>query len=216
MRRAAALLIASLAAPAYAQAELHLSATATVAIQPDQLVADLTALGSGASAASAQRQVNQLIASAQALASKATDVTASAQDYSVTYAEGTRRWTAQQTLELRGADGAATLALTGQLQALGLAIGSLGWQASDALLDQAQQDAAIRALFKLRENATADARALDLAVDHFKSVDVSGGPVAQPMMGMRFAAMAVPAPQSTRQAQNVSATVSADVVLKPK
>jgi predicted secreted protein len=198
---------------------LHLSETAAVHVQPSLLVADLVANAESPVAVTAQRRVNDLMAQAAARAEKIADVTAVFEGYSTTFIDRSNgvaaRWIASQTLELRGKNADAILALVGQLQALGLSIGNLGWQVPEAELEAAGQKARLEALASLRQEAAAAAKVLGLEVAAYETVDLSGSPAPifngpRPMM----AAMAMPAPMATRDSQAVTATVTGDIILK--
>ncbi|HTR17818.1 MAG TPA: SIMPL domain-containing protein [Acetobacteraceae bacterium] len=199
---------------------LHLSASATIRAAPDELVADLTGLGIAADAVAAQRRVNEMMQRALQVARTVPGVSTVFRDYSATLTEDhPPRWAAQQTLELRGRDGDTLLELVGRLQGLGLVIGGLTWQVSPEHAATARQEAVIAALRTLRQNAAADAEALGLAVDGLQDVRVGSGlmPLAgrvQPR-GMVAMAAAMPPPNATPEAQDVTAEVNGDVVLKP-
>jgi uncharacterized protein YggE len=200
-------------------AELHLSASATVQVAPDELVADLSALGNSPTAAAAQRRVNTLIGAAAKAAGSVVSVKVAFRDYSVQFVdEPPAHWVAQQTVELRGRDGAALLDLVGELQSLGLAIGSLDWQVSPARADAAQQEATIAALKHLRSQAAGAAQALGVEVDHFQSVQLNGGarpiPYGRAVPAMMAMAAPMPPPSSSPTAQDVTADVEGDVVLR--
>ena len=198
---------------------LHLSETATVEVQPTLLVVDLEASAESPVAVTAQRRVNDLMAQAAARAEKVVGVTAVFQDYSTSFIDrsngGAAHWIASQTLELRSKSADALLALAGQLQALGLSIGNLGWQVPQDELDAAGRKARLEALSSLHQEAAAAAKVLGLEVAAYEAVDLSGGPAPifngpRPMM----AAMAMPAPIATRDSQAVTATVTGDIILK--
>jgi hypothetical protein len=71
------------------------------------------------------------------------------------------------------------------------------------------------ALKSWRAAAAEAAVALGLVVDHIDSVDIREGPPVFPMERPAFAmAATMRAPQSTADSQDVTATVSADVVLR--
>ncbi len=193
---------------------LRLSATGSVSAAPDVLVAELTAQSTAPSPATAQRRVNAMIAEAMKTAAGVTGVAAKAIGYTVGQADEKRvAWTAQQTLDLRSADGPALLDLVGTLQAHGLVTASLDWELSPDKQQQAHDAATTAALKTLQARAATAAQALGLQVDSFKEVrlDESGiGP--RPMM--RMMAASATAPQATPGQQDVTAQVSADVVLR--
>lgn len=197
---------------------LHLAATRTVKIAPDMLVASLSAVATAAKPVAAQQQVNALVAKAKAMTDRAAGIKTAFQGYSVSFIDDKpAHWTAQQTVEVRGADGEAVLQLVGHLQGLGLLIDSLGWQVSPDRADQAQRAATLDAIHGLRDEAGEAARALGMEVDRFQHVDLSGEPRIVPLMRGRMemaAKMPMAAPVSTPEEQEISATVSADVWLR--
>ena len=202
-----------------APTQLHLGASASVQASPDELVADLVAQSTSRSAAAAQRQVNNLNAEGMSEARGVAGVDARAIGYSVDPGDDKRTtWTAQQTLELRGHDGPSLLDLTGRLQERGFATASLDWQLSDAARRKAHDAATIDALKRLQQRARDAAAALGLRVDRLQDVRLDDTPVFQPRPGgpmvMMAARMAAP-PQATASPENVTAEVTADVLLRP-
>jgi uncharacterized protein YggE len=207
--------------PANGPPILHLTETASVNVQPTLLVADLVASSDAPIAVTAQRRVNNLMAQASGPASKVADIKAVFQDYSTNFIDRANavpaHWIAYQTLELRGKDSEALLALVGQLQGLGLTIGNLGWQVPQDEMDAASRRARLAALARLREEAADAASTLGLSIAGYQDIDLTGGAVPptpfyarpRPMM---MAAMA--APIATPDAQNVTQTVAADVFLR--
>ena len=126
-------------------------------------------------------------------------------------------WTAQQTLELRGSDAPALLDLTGKLQEQGLAAASLDWQLSSSLRRKAHDEATTAALKELQARAASAAATLGLKVDHLQDVrlDAPDFQSRRPLGMMAMAARTMPPPQATAAPEDVTADVSADVVLKP-
>ena len=199
---------------------LHLSATGSVQASPDQLVADLVAQATAPAAATAQRRVNEMIAAGMKAAQGVAGVEARAIGYSVSPNDDKRpTWTAQQTLELRGADGPALLDLAGTLQQQGLAAASLDWQLSPALRRKAHDEATTAALKELQERAASAAATLGLHVGFLRDVrldepdPVPHGPYR--VMGLAARAMPAPPPQATATPEDVTAQAAADVVLRP-
>src|SRR5271165_1270613 len=79
-----------------------------------------------------------MMAQAKAAVAAVPGVQAAFRDYTVGYADERKKsWTAQQTVELRGADAAPFLDLVGTLQAAGLTVDDLDWRVSDEKADQA-------------------------------------------------------------------------------
>ena len=197
---------------------LRLSAAGSVQVAPDRLVAQLVASSTSTSAATAQRDVNALIAGGMTAARAVTSVEARATGYSVSPVDEKHlSWVAQQTLELRGPDATALLDLAGRLQERGLAMAGLEWQLSPSLRQQAHDEATIQALRRLQAQAASAAATLGLHVDHLQEVrlDGLGFQPRQPAGMMAMARMASPPPQATAAPEAVDAEVSADVLLRP-
>ncbi len=200
---------------------LHLSASATVKVGPDELVASLQGVGIAPTAVAAQRHVSELMVKAKADAAGAAGVKTSFQDYSVDFTDQKpTHWTAQQTVELRGAEGEQVLDLVGRLQGIGLAVADLGWQVSADRAEQARQSATVKALKSLRVQASAAAAALGMEVDRIQSVVLNGQPCVAPFAqgglatARAMAATLMPAPNVSRENQDVTATATADVILR--
>jgi uncharacterized protein YggE len=199
---------------------LHLSETATIAVPPTLPVADLVASSQSPSAVTTQRYVNNLMARADLLADKVPGIVAEFQDDSTDFVDAANgvpaHWEASQTLEIRGHSGEVVLGLVGQLQAIGLSLGNLGWQVPQDEADAAGRKARLQALASLRQEALAAAQTLDLSVEGYQSVDLTGGPspILSPAPMQMEAAMAPPL--ASADSQNISATVSADVILTAK
>ena len=193
---------------------LHLSETATITVPPTLLVADLVASSQSPSAVTTQRHVNDLMARADLLAGKVPGIVTDFQDYSTDFVDAANgvpaHWDASQTLEIRGYLGEVVLGLVGQLQAIGLSLGDLGWQVPPDEADAAGRKARLQALASVRQEALAAAQTLDM------SVDLTGGPspILSPAPMQMEAAMAPPL--ASADSQNISATVTADVILVAK
>jgi uncharacterized protein YggE len=200
---------------------LHLDESATVNVTPSLLVADLVASSDAPAAVTAQRRVNNLMAQASGLAGKVSGLKAVFEDYSTSFIDRSNgvlaHWIANQTLELRATNSEALLTLVAQLQGLSLTIGNLGWQVPQDEMDAANQKARLDALSKLRQEASDAAGALDMVVAGYQDIDLTGGnnlptPFFARPRPMMMAAMA--APIATPDAQTVTETVTADVLLR--
>lgn len=197
---------------------LHLSATGSVQVAPDQLAAELVAQSTSPSAAVAQRQVNTMMANGMKAAQAIVGVDARAVGYSV--APGDEKhatWVAQQTLELRGADGPALLDLAGKLQERGLALASLDWQLSRPVRLKAHEEATTAALKELQTQAASAAATLGMHVDHLQDVRMDEASLQPRQLAPMLAAvsrMSAP-PQASAAPEEVTAQVSADVLLRP-
>lgn len=199
---------------------LHLSVTASVTVMPDELVAQLTAQADAASAGAAQAQVNDMVSKALAAAKPLAGVLASTTQYSVWHQTDPKVvWHASQGVALRSHNGARLLALVGQLQAAGLAVGDLSWQLSPALADKSYEQAMAKAIDKLTARTDAAAALLHLRARGFTQVtlgDDSSEPGPRPMLRMMAAAapMAAPPPSAQADLVTVSATVSGSARLE--
>ena len=197
---------------------LHLSASSTLQASPDQLVAALLAQATSTSVATAQRRVNAMVADGIKAAQDVAGVEVRTTGYSV-YPNDDKRatWIAQQTLELRGTDGPALLDVVGKLQGQGLATSSLDWRLSPALRRKAHNEATTTALRELQTRADAAAAALSLHVDHLRDVrlNASEPQPRQPFPARAMNAAVMAAPQVTAASEDVTAEVSAEVVLRP-
>lgn len=200
-----------------AETLLHLSASGSVQVAPDQLVADLIAQDTSPSAADAQRRVNALVAQGMQAARAVSGVDSRAIGYEVLPADEKRaKWFAQQTLELRSAEGPVLLDLANRLQQWGFVTASLDWRLSPGLRRKAYAEAMTAALKAMQEQAASAATTLGLHLDYLKDVQLQPrefGPV-RPMMAMA-ARVGAPAPQATAAPEDVTAEVSAEVVLRP-
>jgi uncharacterized protein YggE len=197
---------------------LHLAATDSVQLIPDELVAFLSAIQISNTAIAAQRQVNALIRDATAELRRQPGIEFAVRDYSVfVTAEKPPRWTAQQSLAVRGRDSDALLELASRLQAKGLALGGLTWRSSSERVQRAYDQATILAVDSMRLRAEAAAKALGLAVDHFQDIRLDDENRVMPMARLATPNMApaVVPPQSTPEPEQIVAHVASDVVLKP-
>ncbi len=211
---AAFLALLLLIGPARAATILHLSATATVQVVPDELDAELAAESAAASPVAAQNAVNAMIGKALAAARAVPAVTASTGAYSVWYVTDPHpAWQARQTLVLSAHDGAALLGLVGKLQGAGLAVSSLGWQLAAETAQKAREQAQAIALAQLKGRAEAAAKVLGLHFAGFREVWLNppSPSLIQPMMLM--AARGAP-PNAVPAETTVAATVEADVTLE--
>lgn len=223
MMRAATLILGIfLAGPAAAETLLHLSESARVMVQPDELAAVLRAEAVTSSAAEAQAQVNAAMAGAVALARQTAGVRVTTGAYTVwpqtlsARPVGRQDWRASQTLDLRGGDGAVLLTLVGVLQQRGLAASQLGWQVAAETERHARAEATKQALGNLRARAEEAAGVLGLHFDSFREVrlDAPARPHPMPMRAMAASSPVSSPPTVEAEPVPVEASVEADVVLK--
>jgi predicted secreted protein len=217
----AAALFAAAPLAAHAETLLKLSQDARVMVHPDTLAATLRIEADRPTASEAQARVNEQTAKAIALARKAPHVVATTGSYSVWHqTQPTDRWHAAQTVQLRGTDGPAMLALVGELQGQGMAVQQLAWQLSPEARRKAQSEATAKALKTLTARATEAAGLLGLRFVEFREVRLDGAqPTPRPMPLMMAApagARAAPPPVAETEDVTVTASVGADAVLAPK
>lgn len=194
---------------------LHLEASATVMVAPDELEAELAAPGQAASPAAAQAQVNALMAAALVAVRRIAAVRASTGGYAVWRPnEPKDAWRASETLSLTSENGPALLALVGALQAKGLTVSSLAWRLAPATERAAREKAEATAITKLEGRAEAVAKLLGLRFEAFREVWLNP-PARPPIQPMLAATRAVPAPEAIAAPEAVSASVTADATLVP-
>ncbi len=215
--------LAAGAARAAPQTVLTLSATGSVTVVPDQMVASLEAQGAASTAAQAQNEVNRLMAAALAQARATAGVTAFTADYSVSENDPTENqkpgYQASQTLNLTipapgGAPPAAFTALVGKLQQEGLLLDTLDGQLSAGGADAARRAATIDALHRLKADADAIAAALGDKAGEIQTLSIDAGnpgPIAPRMMMMAAAA----APQAAPGPVTIQVTAEANITLAP-
>ncbi len=220
MRVATLILGVLLAGPAAAETLLHLSESARVMVQPDELAASLRAEAVAANAAEAQTQVNTTMAGAVTLARQSAGVHVTTGFYTVwpqtiVHPGGRQDWRASQSLELRGGDGAVLLTLVGALQQRGLAVSQLGWRVAAETERHARAEATKQALTRLRARAEEAAGVLGLHFDSFREVRLGATlrPRPLPMRAIAATPAATP-PTAEAEPVPVEASVEADVVLK--
>ena len=125
-------------------------------------------------------------------------------------------WQASQTLELHAHDGTALLRIVGELQQRELAVGQLAWQLAPETARRARQEATTAAVKALRSRAEDAAALIGLQFNSFREVRLDNP--RPPIMPRGFATSAMAATEPNAEAGDitVSATVEADVILKPR
>lgn len=213
---AGGLALAALAgtAPARAGTILHISASATVQVMPDQLHAELAAEATAVTPVRAQDSVNTLIGTALKAAQGIAGVTTSTGAYSVWYVTDPRpHWQARQTIMLDAKNGPVLLGLVGELQTDGLAVSDLGWQLAPKTLAAAQDKAEAIALSELKGRAEAAAKILGMHFSTFRQVWVSQPRHPLPIQPMALMAARGAPPNAVPAESSVVATVQAEVRL---
>lgn len=207
------------ATPAAADTLLHFQQTASVRVQPDELVAVLEARASGATPADAQSELNTTIDNALRTAHAATAVIVSTGAYLVwdDTSQHSDIWKASQSLDLHSQDGPALLRLIGTLQQQALGVTRLEWRLSDTAEQSARAAAQRRVLQSLRNRAEEAAAALDMRFVEFRDIRLDGEAPA-PRLPMPFvhAALAAAPPSAESEPLAVTATADVEAVLQPR
>ncbi|HWX47377.1 MAG TPA: SIMPL domain-containing protein [Roseomonas sp.] len=202
-----------------AETVLSLAESAEVLRAPDEIRATLRVEARGANAAAVQSQVNGIMAKALEQARSVREVQASTGGYWTHRDNGKNNWTASQALTLRGNAPGPLLELAGALQEQGLVMGGLDWSLSRPQEIAARQEAGRMAIEALRERAEAVAGQLGMRVVNLRSLrlDAATQPVPRMAMAMMAARQdkAAPPPVSAPDAVPVSATATAEFVLRP-
>jgi uncharacterized protein len=213
----------ALAAPAQPppQTVLHLTQTAERRLPRDRLHVELRAEKGASNPEAVEAAINRSMAKALAEARRVGGITVETESYSVYRTipqKGVAEWHGAQSLRLSGADFAALLKLAGVLQADGLVISNLAYEASPEAARGAEDALTAQALADLGRRAAAIARQLHLSVLRYRDVSVGnaeaeGGPVP------RFAAMAataaMAAPVGAPGEATIRVTVGAEILLGP-
>lgn len=221
----ACLLLLSLVASAFADPPaptmLHLTQTAEKKLTRDVLHVELRAEKNGADAQTVQNAINQAMAKALDEAHQAQGIEVETGSYSVYNIETQSVWRGSQSLYLSGGDSGAVLKLAGALQAQGLAMSNMGYEASHKVLRGAEDDLTAEALTTLQARAAAIAQQLHLSVLGYSDLTI-GNAQTQGSLMPRFAAMAAGSPAQMAPPvgaageATVSVTVNAQVLLGAK
>jgi predicted secreted protein len=217
LRLAALVLLAAVplaAAPLARAGELTLAETAAREVTNDRFVARLAGRAVAGDPATAQDDLNALMARATAAAADTPALTVDTGGYVVRIEqpeEAPERWVAEQELRLESADRAAVTAAVGTLQDLGLATRALGARVSEARA-AGVRDALIReAVAALRARAEVAASAFDLEVAGWRAVHLDGARPAPRMMQADAAASSAPVLTAGRTTVRVTVEATAEL-----
>ena len=212
------LILALLLVPALAAAgELSLAETAAREVANDRFTARLEGRVEAGDPATAQAELNALMADALAavpadagleVETGAYDVRPRRDEDGADDGDAVEGWVARQTLHLDGADRAALVTAVADLQALGLATRGLGARLSDARADTVRDGLVREAIAAMRARAAVAAAALDQEVAGWLAVRIDGARPAPRMMQADAAtARAGAAPELTVGTTTVRVTV---------
>ncbi len=206
---------------------VNLSATESVEVEQDMLIANLRFEAENIDPRAVQSEVNSMMKKALDLAVSVSSVKASTQQYYVheydrSRGQGARRdivWRAQQGLMLKGKKADDLLKLAGDLQDIGLKMNGLNYMVSPELLEETRNGLLEDALEKLRVKADRTAKALGKTKTEFLQINVDTGGYYQPPM-MRTMAMAdgamekgMAAPVAAPGESQITLTVSTQALL---
>jgi predicted secreted protein len=186
-----------LLAPLAHAGELTLAATAAREVDNDRFTARLEARASAGDPATAQAELNALMADALAAvpADAALEAETGAYDVQPRHGDDDRveRWVARQTLSLDGADRTAIVDTVARLQELGLATQGLGARLSETRADAVRDELIRAAIGAMRARADVAAAALDQEVAGWLAVRIDGaGPAPRAMYAEAMMADAAP------------------------
>lgn len=202
MRPLTVALLALLAAPSARAGELSLSETASREVENDRFTARLEGRASADDPATAQAELNALMADALAAVTAAPALEVETGAYDVRPQPDpepdddgdVERWIARQTLSVDGAERAAIVDTVATLQARGLATLGLGSRLSDARADGVRDALVREAVAALRARADLAAAAFDQEITDWLTVRIDGArPLPRAMQADTATATAPPA-----------------------
>lgn len=202
---------------------LNISATETIEVEQDLLVANFRIERQGSDPAALQSEVNQIMADALAQAERVESVKVHTAQYYIHQHHRTRVWNASQGLMIKGKDAQDLLDLAGELQADGLLMGGLNYQLSPERREEVRESLLEDVINKLQSRAERTGGALGKSNVEFieLNVDAAGGnirpvPMARSMvMGAAMDTMAESAPVAAPGTNHIAMTVSATALLSP-
>ncbi len=215
---------------------LSISATESVEVEQDLLVASLRYEVENKNAKALQDDINALMAKALAAANKIDSVKASTQQYNVYqyipprprdlprdawkgWEDKNSRWKGQQGLQLKGKNADDLLELLGDLQEMGLMMNSLSYMLSPEKSSEVRDNLMESALIKLQARAERAAAALGKSSAELRKVTVQSSNAYMPMQHgrmemMSMDAVSMSAPVAQAGDSNISLTVTAKAILK--
>jgi predicted secreted protein len=209
-------LIVLLAAPLARAGELSLTETASREVENDRFTARLEGRATADDPATAQAELNALMAAALAAVADAPALEVETGAYDVRPDRDddgeVERWIARQTLMLDGAERRALVATVAALQERGLATLGLGSRLTEARADGVRDALVREAVTALRARADLAAAAFDQAIAGWLAVRLDGARPMPRAMQADAAAAATP-PALTVGTTTVRVTVEATAEL---
>lgn len=208
---------------------LNLSVTETKQVEPDTLIASLRYESESESAKEVQNKINQMMKKALSVAEKKENIEVSTEQYSVykfykPLKQGTPEkelWKGSQSIVIKSKSTEDILALSGQLQEIGLVMSDLHYEVSIAKIEETRTSMVENAINKLLSHAKRVAGIIGLKEVKIKNINIEGDnrypPVPYPKL-MRTAAAnvvsSITAPISAPGKIDITLNISATILLK--
>jgi len=200
---------------------LHLTQVAERKLTRDLLHVDLRAEKTAGEPQAVEAAINDAMARALTTARQVPGIDIETGSYTVFRDTSKNQWNGSQLLLLKGKDSGALLKLAATLQAQGLVMANLMYEASPEVVRSAEDELTAQALAALGKRAGAIADELHLSVLRYRDVTVGnaetpGGPMPRFAAAMATEAAAMPAPVAAPGEATVRVTLNADVLLGAK
>jgi predicted secreted protein len=208
---------------------LNLSVTETKQVEPDTLIASLRYESESESAKEVQNKINQMMKKALSVAEKKENIEVSTEQYSVyKFSKPVKQgatekelWKGSQSIVIKSKSTEDILALSGQLQEIGLVMSDLHYEVSIAKIEETRTSMVENAINKLLSHAKRVAGIIGLKEVKIKNINIEGDnrypPVPYPKL-MRTAAAnvvsSITAPISAPGKIDITLNISATILLK--
>ena len=208
---------------------LNLSVTETKQVEPDILIANLRYGSESESAKEVQNKINQMMKKALSVAEKKENIEVSTEQYSVyKFSKPVKQgatekelWKGSQSIVIKSKSTEDILALSGQLQEIGLVMSDLHYEVSIAKIEETRTSMVENAINKLLSHAKRVAGIIGLKEVKIKNINIEGDnrypPVPYPKL-MRTAAAnvvsSITAPISAPGKIDITLNISATILLK--
>ena len=208
---------------------LNLSVTETKQVEPDILIASLRYESESESAKEVQNKINQMMKKALSVAEKKENIEVSTEQYSVyKFSKPVKQgatekelWKGSQSIVIKSKSTEDILALSGQLQEIGLVMSDLHYEVSIAKIEETRTSMVENAINKLLSHAKRVAGIIGLKEVKIKNINIEGDnrypPVPYPKL-MRTAAAnvvsSITAPISAPGKIDITLNISATILLK--
>jgi predicted secreted protein len=208
---------------------LNLSVIETKQVEPDILIANLRYESESESAKEVQNKINQMMKKALSVAEKKENIEVSTEQYSVyKFSKPVKQgatekelWKGSQSIVIKSKSTEDILALSGQLQEIGLVMSDLHYEVSIAKIEETRTSMVENAINKLLSHAKRVAGIIGLKEVKIKNINIEGDnrypPVPYPKL-MRTAAAnvvsSITAPISAPGKIDITLNISATILLK--